>query len=34
VAGRLVVAWVMTIPASAVVAAVCYEALSLTGIAR
>ncbi|WP_428560851.1 MAG: anion permease [Solidesulfovibrio sp. DCME] len=34
VAGRLVVAWVMTIPAAAVVAAICYEALSLTGIAR
>ncbi len=33
VAGRLVVAWVMTIPAAAVVAALCYFALRVTGVA-
>ncbi len=32
VAGRLVVAWVLTIPASAVVAAVCYGLLELVGL--
>ena len=32
VAGRLVVAWVMTIPASAVVAALCYWLLELAGM--
>lgn len=34
IAGRLVVAWVMTIPAAALVAAVCYWLLAVTGIAK
>lgn len=33
VAGRLVVAWVLTIPASAAVAALCYWLLAATGVA-
>ena len=33
VAGRLVVAWVLTIPASAIVAALCYWALEMVGLA-
>jgi PiT family inorganic phosphate transporter len=33
IAGRLVVAWIMTIPAAAVVAALCYFALRVTGVA-
>lgn len=33
VAGRLVVAWVLTIPAAALVAAACYWLLSVTGLA-
>jgi len=33
IAGRLVVAWVLTIPASALVAALCYWLLAVTGIA-
>jgi PiT family inorganic phosphate transporter len=33
VAGRLVVAWVMTIPAAALVAAACYWLLAVTGLA-
>jgi PiT family inorganic phosphate transporter len=32
VAGQLVVAWVLTIPASALVAALCYWLLALTGV--
>ena len=34
IAGRLVVAWVMTIPAAAIVAAACYWLLAATGIAK
>ncbi|EFL51490.1 phosphate transporter [Solidesulfovibrio fructosivorans JJ]] len=34
VAGRLVMAWVMTIPAAALASAACYWLLALTGIAR
>ena len=33
VAGRLGVAWVLTIPASAIVAALCYWALEMVGLA-
>uniref|UniRef100_I2Q687 Phosphate/sulfate permease n=1 Tax=Desulfovibrio sp. U5L TaxID=596152 RepID=I2Q687_9BACT len=33
VAGRLVVAWVLTIPAAALVAALCYWLLAVTGLA-
>ncbi len=33
VAGRLVVAWILTIPAAAVVAAACYWLLAVTGVA-
>lgn len=34
VAGNMVVAWILTIPAAAVVAAICFEALYLVGVVR
>ena len=34
VAGNMVVAWVLTIPAAAVVAAICFEGLYLVGVVR